>query len=73
MNTTPRVILCWKNKFSGETGYVKSVSMKNRQFINTFNKTEAKKYNVKSILDKDLQLLKDIGEYDNNDFHIENI
>lgn len=60
----------WTNKFSGETGYVASVSAKNRCFFNTFDKKEAKGYSekaVKGILTK----LDSYNETENNTFEIE--
>lgn len=63
------VIIKWTNKHSGETGYVESVSSKNKCFINTANKKDAKKYSekaVKGILTK----LESYGEAENNDFEV---
>lgn len=63
------VIIKWTNKYSGETGYVESVSAKNRYFINTEKKKDAKRYSekaVKGILTK----LESYGEAENNDFEV---
>ena len=43
------VIIKWTNKYSNETGYIKSVSTKNECFINTFDENEAKQYSEKSV------------------------
>ena len=64
------VIIKWTNKFSGETGYVESVSTKNRCFVNTFKKKDAKRYSekaVKGILTK----LDSYNETENNIFETE--
>ena len=61
------VILKWTNKYSGETGYVASVSTKEKCFINTFSMEEAKRYAekaVKGIMTK----LESYHETDNNIF-----
>lgn len=63
--------LKWRNRFSGETGYVKSVSPKNHCFFNTFDKAEAKKYTSESMLNKDMEFLAAIGETNNNIFFTE--
>ena len=62
-------IVKWTNKFSGETGYIASVSTKNKSFINTFEKSEAKEYSdkyVKNVLSK----MEEYGETENNDFEV---
>ncbi len=61
------VVLKWTNKHSGDTGYVASLSTKEKCFINTFSKEEAKRYSekaVKGIMTK----LESYHETDNNDF-----
>ena len=61
------VVLKWTNKYSGDTGYVASLSAKEKCFINTFSKEEAKRYSekaVKGIMTK----LESYHETDNNDF-----
>ena len=59
----------WTNKYSGETGYVESVSAKNRCFINTPNKKDAKAYSEKAIKGV-LTKLESYGEAENNDFEV---
>lgn len=39
----------WKNKWSGETGYVKVVHNKEQYFENTFDADEAKNFSVRII------------------------
>ena len=43
------VIIKWTNKFSNETGYVASLSTKNKCFYNTYDPSEAKRYSEKSV------------------------
>ena len=66
-----KVNLKWKNKFSGEEGYVASVSKAKWYFINTFDKAEAKKYASEASAQKDLATLEALGEFVNNEFFTE--
>ena len=43
------VIIKWTNKYSNETGYVASLSTKNKCFYNTFEQSEAKHYSEKAV------------------------
>lgn len=61
-------ILKWTNKYSGETGYVESISSKEGHFNNTFDEKSAKKYNSESIAKRMITALKGMGEADNNHF-----
>lgn len=65
------VVLKWTNKFSNETGYVKSVSGVKGCFINTWDKPDAKKYTTSKRLDNDLHILEVVGETQNNVFTTE--
>ena len=65
------VVLKWTNKFSNETGYVKSVSWVKGCFINTWDKTDAKRYTTSKRLDNDLHILEVVGETQNNVFTTE--
>lgn len=67
------VVLKWRNKFSGEEGYVRSVRPSYDMFINTFNKGEAKIYPCEGSAQyvKDLNTLERIGETVNNIFFAE--
>lgn len=66
-----KVNLKWRNKYSGEEGYVKRTSVNCGYFENTFNKSEAKKYVNTPSVDKELEFLKEIGETANNEFFTE--
>lgn len=66
-----RFNLKWRNKFSGEEGYVASVSKAKGYFINTFDKAEAKKYASEASAQKDLATLEAFGEFVNNEFFTE--
>ena len=68
-----KLILKWTNKFSGEEGYVASVSKAKGYFINTFDKAEAKKYANEAGVQKDLVILEALGEFVNNDFSTETV
>ena len=61
------VIIKWTNKFSNETGYVASLSTKNKCFINTFEESEAKRYSEKSVASL-MTKLESFHETDDNDF-----
>lgn len=39
----------WTNKWSGDTGFVKSINSKKKEFENTFNESEAKVFNKSAI------------------------
>ena len=64
------VILKWTNKFSKETGYVESVSSKDKHFVNTFDASLAKRYSSKVTACRMIASLKSYGETENNDFEI---
>ncbi len=68
-----KVNLKWRNKFSGEEGYVASVSNAKGYFINTFDKAEAKKYASEAATRKDLASLEAFGEFENNEFSTEEV
>ena len=63
-----KTVITWKNKFSGETGYVKSVSKKKGYFENTFDVNEAKVYKSAKTIAKDMDAIKSFGELENNMF-----
>lgn len=76
MNTTKGkkiTVLQWRNKFSGETGYVGSVSVKKGYFTAAFSATEAKRYRSQSEINKDLEILARFGELEQNDFRAETL
>lgn len=64
------LVIKWKNKNSGEEGFVKSVLKSKGHFVNTFDINEAKHYKYEKILSKDMKTLEEVGETVNNDFHI---
>ncbi len=66
-------VIKWTNKMSRETGYVKSVSRARGCFINTWDKSDAKKYQTDKQIDKDMQILDEVGETQNNEFEVEQI
>lgn len=63
------VVIKWTNKFSGETGYVKSISAKEQHFVNTYDINEAKRYNENVVKGQITNLTK-YGEAKNNDFEV---
>lgn len=64
------MIIQWTNKYSNEQGYVKSINTKERHFVNTFNREEAKNYKQKRNAVKVIEQLTSFGEADNNSFAI---
>ena len=62
--------LKWTNIYSNETGYVGSVSKKNGYFINAPEKADAKKYASEKAAEKEIALLVELGEAENNRFEI---
>ena len=61
------MVIKWTNKYSGETGYVASISRKERHFVNTYNRDEAKEYSSKTIA-KMINGLISFGEGEDNEF-----
>lgn len=66
-----RKVLKWTNKYSGETGYVRTVSKKKGYFTNEPNVLKAKRYVTDKAISNDLEILKSFGEFKNNDFAAE--
>ena len=62
--------LKWRNKWSGEEGFVMKVSAKSKCFYNTYEKESAKKYTSDSAIDRDIRLLNEVGEAENNEFFV---
>ncbi|MDO4198271.1 MAG: hypothetical protein Q4D13_04730 [Erysipelotrichaceae bacterium] len=60
----------WENKYSLETGYVGKVSKAKGYFENA-DKEGAKSYASMKTVEKDLAILNEIGEADNNNFYVE--
>lgn len=64
------VVIRWTNKFSGEQGYVGSVSTKNRCFYNAPDRNGAKLYSSEKAANKVITQLTSYGEAENNDFEV---
>jgi hypothetical protein len=63
------VIIKWTNKYSNETGYVASLSTKNKCFNNTYEQSEAKRYSEKAVNNL-MSKLESYHETDNNYFEV---
>lgn len=66
-------IIQWKNKYSGETGYVKKVNQKLGFFENTFEKENANVFKNKASASRAFNWLTNSNEAENNVFEIETI
>lgn len=64
------MIIKWTNKFSGETGFVKSINKREKHFDNTFNKAEARRYASVGSATQIVNMLMSFGEGENNNFEI---
>lgn len=65
-----KIVLKWTNKFSGETGYVKSFSKKDGHFVNTYEASEARGFLNKTVASKMITDLEAAGEAENNIFEV---
>lgn len=63
----------WTNKYSGETGYVESISAKEKHFVNTRDKNSAKRYGSLGVIRRMITTLEMYGEAENNIFEAEEI
>ena len=63
------VIIKWTNKFSNETGYVASLSTKNKCFYNTYDENEAKRYSEKAVASL-MTKLASYNETEDNEFEV---
>ena len=61
-------ILMWRNRWSGDEGFVAKVSIKDKHFVNTFNKNEAHVYKNQLVLKQAMEQLQKFGECQNNEF-----
>ena len=68
-----RRVLKWTNKYSGETGYVGTVSKKKGYFTSEPDMLKAKRYVTDAAINNDLETLKSFGEFENNDFVAEEL
>lgn len=57
----------WKNKWSGETGFVKSVNMEQQYFENTQDVTQAKVFSPRTVK-KTVEILEQLCS--DNTYHI---
>lgn len=62
--------LMWTNKFSGETGFVGKVSKAKGYFMNAETQAEAKTYASEKAANKDIDVLTELGEAENNTFAV---
>jgi hypothetical protein len=65
------MIIKWTNKYSQETGFVKSVSKAKNCFINTFDASEARVFKNDKDAQKAIATLTEMGEAENNIFTVE--
>ena len=66
-------VLKWTNKYSGEIGYVKTISKKNGHFENTTDKASARKFRYDKQVANAIQELTELGEAENNIFTAEEL
>lgn len=62
------MVIKWINRFSGEVGYVKSISVNEGHFNNTFDVSEARKFANLGTLKAAVNSLIKMGEAENNEF-----
>lgn len=60
----------WTNKYSGETGFVESISSKENCFYNTYEQAKAKQYKSASVAKRMISTLTLYGEAENNNFEV---
>ena len=65
-----KYIIVWRNKYSGEQGYVAAVSAKGKHFISTTHREDAKRYCDRAAAKCAVTKLTSYGEAVNNDFEI---
>lgn len=63
-------VIAWTNKFSQETGFVKTISKKKGYFENTFEKEDARKFRSDKEANNALAQLTELGEDEKNDFTV---
>lgn len=66
-------VVKWRNKFSGEEGYVQSVSVAKGYFTATNNYIEAKAYRSEADVKRDFEILDSFGEWNQNDFFVDTV
>ena len=63
-------IIKWRNKYSGETGYVEKINKKYGYFENTFDESLASIFKTKSTASRALNWLTNSEEGENNTFEV---
>lgn len=63
-------IISWENIYSKETGFVGDIDKKERHFVNTPDKKNAKLFPNKGLATIAVKQLVNFGEAENNDFAI---
>ena len=64
------MIIKWTNKFSQETGFVKTISKAKNCFMNTFDASEARVFKSEKDAQKAIATLTEMGEAENNIFTV---
>lgn len=64
--------IMWKNRFSGDTGFVKAIRESKGHFENG-TVDEARRFRTNSECNRAIELLTQIGEAENNEFMITNM
>lgn len=65
-----KAIIKWRNRYSGEEGYVGRTSTKNQCFYNSATREGAKLYADEKAARKVINTIKDLGEGRNNDYEV---
>lgn len=65
-----KIVLKWTNRFSKETGYVKSICVSERHFVNTDQIEKARNFQYDATCKKALAQLEEFGEAVNNTFEV---
>lgn len=63
-------VIKWTNKYSNESGFLKSVKKADGHFVNTFDVAEAKTFARQCDIVRTMNVLESIGECENNDFEV---
>lgn len=64
------MLIKWTNRYSQESGFVKSVDYKGKHFNNTWFEEDAQKFKTEDSANKIINRLISFGEGDYNDFEI---
>lgn len=63
-------VIKWTNRYSNESGFVKSINTKGNHFVNTFDINEAKTYKKEETANTAITQLINFGEGENNHFEV---